>query len=68
MPLKLVTGPANAEKAAVVLDDPHRVDTDLTRLQNVTAEEVQRAVRTIFTEQNRLVLECLPEATKGATK
>ena len=55
-------------QAAVVLDDPHRVDTDLARLQNVTAADVQQAVRTIFTEQNRLVLECLPEATKGATK
>lgn len=51
-------------QAAVVLGDPRRVDTDLTRLQSVTAADVQRAVRTIFTEQNRLVFEGLPETMK----
>jgi zinc protease len=53
-------------QAAVVLGDPHRVDTDLARLQAVTAADVQRVLRGVFTDPNRLVLECLPEAMKGA--
>jgi zinc protease len=53
-------------RAAIVLGDPQRVNTDLTRLQSITAADVQRAVQNVFTDQNRLVLECLPDAMKGA--
>jgi predicted Zn-dependent peptidase len=51
--------------AAVVLGDAARVNTDLGRLRAVTAADVQRVLRGIFTERNRLVLEYLPEAMKG---
>jgi len=54
--------------AVIVLGDARRVDTDLARLQGVTAGDIQRAVRAVFTEQNRLVLEYLPESMKGAKK
>lgn len=55
-------------QAAVVLGDATRVNTELARLQSVTAADVQRVLRAVFTEQNRLVLEYLPEAMKGAKK
>ena len=54
--------------AVIVLGDPRRADMDLTRLQSVTAADIQWAVRAIFTEKNRLVLEYLPEAMRGAKK
>ena len=55
-------------QAVLVLGDATRVNTDLARLQKVTAGEVQRVLGAVFTEQNRLVLEWLPEAMKGAKK
>jgi zinc protease len=51
-------------QAAIVLGDATRVDSDLGRLQEVTAEDVQRAVRAVLTPENRLVLECFPAAMK----
>ena len=54
--------------AVLVLGDATRVNTDLARLQSVTAGDVQRVVRAAFTEPNRLVLEWLPVAMKGAKK
>jgi zinc protease len=50
--------------AAVLLGDPARVNTDLARLQAVTAADVQRVMKKYFTDQNRVVLYYLPEATK----
>ena len=55
-------------QAAVVLGDATRVNTDLARLQSVTVADVQRVVRAAFTAPNRLVLEYLPAAMKGAKK
>ena len=55
-------------QAVLVLGDATRVNTDLARLQSVTAGDVQRVVCAAFTEPNRLVLEWLPEAMKGAKK
>ncbi len=55
-------------QAAVILGDAERVNTELEILQAVTAADIQRVARTIFTAQNRLVLEYLPEATKEAKK
>jgi len=51
-------------EAAVLLGDPARVNTDLERLQAVTAADVQRVMKKYFTDSNRLVLYYLPEATK----
>ena len=51
-------------EAAVLLGDPNRVNTELARLQAVTAADVQRVMRKYFTDTNRLVLYYLPEASK----
>ena len=51
-------------EAAVLLGDPARVNTDLTRLQAVTAMDVQRVMKKYFTDANRFVLYYLPEASK----
>lgn len=54
--------------AAVLLGDPNRVNTDLGKLQSVTAADVQRVMKKYFTDANRLVIVYLPEAaTTGAT-
>ena len=53
-------------EAAVLLGDPARVNTDLARLQAVTAADIQRVMKRYFTDTNRLVLFYLPQATKGA--
>jgi len=52
-------------EAAVLLGDPNRVNTDLTRLQAVTAADVQRVMKKYFTDANRLVLYYLPQASKS---
>jgi zinc protease len=51
-------------EAAVLLGDPARVNTDLDRLQAVTAADIQRVMKKYFADTNRLVLYYLPEATK----
>ena len=51
-------------EAAVLLGDPARVNTDLARLQAVTAADIQRVMKKYFTDTNRLVLYYLPEASK----
>lgn len=50
--------------AAVLFGDPNRVNTDLTKLQAVTAADVQRVMKKYFTEANRLIIYYLPEAAK----
>ncbi|HXM51452.1 MAG TPA: pitrilysin family protein [Pyrinomonadaceae bacterium] len=50
--------------AAVLLGDPNRVNTDLDRLQAVTAADIQRVAQKYFTDQNRLVLYYLPESQR----
>ena len=55
-------------EAAVLLGDPARVNTDLARLQAVTAADVQRVMKKYLTDANRLVLYYLPEASKPAKK
>ncbi len=55
-------------EAAVLLGDPARVNTDLERLQAVTAADVQRVMKKYFTDTNRMVLYYLPEASKPAEK
>jgi zinc protease len=51
-------------EAAVLLGDPARVNTDLERLQAVTAADIQRVMKKYFADTNRLVLYYLPEASK----
>lgn len=53
-------------QAAVLLGDPARVNTDLARLQAVTAADIQRVMKKYFTDNNRMVLYYLPEAAKQA--
>ena len=53
-------------EAAVLLGDPARVNTDLAKLQAVTAADIQRVMKKYFTDTNRFVLYYLPEATKPA--
>ena len=53
-------------EAAVLLGDPARVNTDLGRLQAVTAADVQRVMKKYFADTNRMVLYYLPEASKPA--
>jgi zinc protease len=55
-------------EAAVMLGDPARVNTDLARLQAVTAADIQRVMKKYFTDSNRLVLYYLPEASKKEGK
>ena len=50
--------------AAVLLGDPNRVNTDLTKLQAVTAADVQRVMKKYFTDANRLVIYYLPESRR----
>jgi zinc protease len=50
--------------SAVLLGDANRANTDLARLQAVTAADVQRVMKKYFTVNNRLVIYYLPEAAK----
>src|SRR2546430_4921475 len=52
--------------AAVLLGDPNRVNTDLERLQAVTAADVQRVAKKYFTDENRYVIYYLPESARPA--
>ncbi len=51
-------------EAAVLLGDAARVNTDLERLQAVTASDIQRVMKNYFDDTNRLVLYYLPQASK----
>ena len=55
-------------EAAVLLGDPKPVNTELSRLQAVTAADVQRVMKKYLTDQNRLVLYYLPESAKSSEK
>ena len=50
--------------AAVLLGDPARVNTDLARLQAVTAADVQRVMKKYLTDANRVVIHYLPESMR----
>ncbi len=53
-------------RAAVLLGDASRVNTDIDRLQGVTAADVQRVMRKYFTETNRVVINYLPDTMRPA--
>jgi zinc protease len=50
--------------SAVLLGDPNRVNTDLAKLQAVTAADVQRVMKKYLTNANRLVIYYLPETAR----
>ena len=50
--------------ATVLLGDPNRVNTDLGKLQAVTAADVQRVMKKYLIDANRLTIIYLPEAAK----
>jgi zinc protease len=54
--------------AAVLLGDPNRVNTDIARLQAVTAADVQRVMKKYFADANRVVLDYLPESMRTGDK
>ena len=53
-------------RAAVLFGDPNRVNTELGKLQGVTAADVQRVARKYFTPENRYVFTYLPESARSA--
>ena len=53
--------------AAVLRGDPNRVNTELERLQAVTAADVQRVAKKYFTDANRYVFYYLPESMRSAS-
>lgn len=54
-------------ECAVLLGDPNRINTDLARLQAVTAADVQRVMKKYFNANNRLVIYYLPETPKATS-
>jgi zinc protease len=54
--------------AAVLVGDPGRVNTDIERLQAVTAADVQRVMKKYFTDTNRVVITYQAEAQKPEEK
>jgi zinc protease len=55
-------------QAAVIVGDARRVNTDIERLQAITAADVQRVMKKYFTDTNRVVITYQAEAPKpGAT-
>jgi zinc protease len=54
--------------AAVLVGDVRRVNTDIERLQAVTAADVQRVMKKYFTDTNRVVITYRAEAQKPDEK
>jgi zinc protease len=54
--------------AVVMLGDAKRVNTDIERLQAVTAADVQRVMKKYFTDTNRVVITYQAEAQKPEEK
>jgi zinc protease len=54
-------------RAAVILGDPNRVNTDLNRLEAVTAADIQRVAQKYLTDNNRYVIYYLPESERPKT-
>jgi zinc protease len=48
----------------VLLGDAARVNTDIEKLQAVTAADIQRVMRKYFTDTNRVVITYQAEATR----
>ena len=52
--------------SAVLLGDPNRVNTELDRLQSVTAADIQRVAKKYFKQENRSVLLLYRKPAAGA--
>ena len=52
------------ERAVAYMGDPNAVNTDIQRLQSVTAADVQRVMKKYFTDSNRVVIYYQQEAQK----
>ena len=67
--LETANGKASAlAQAAVVYGDAARVNTDLAKLQAVTAEQIRDAMRKCIIDKKTVVLEYMPEETKAPAK
>ena len=55
-------------EAAVILGDANRVNTELARIQAVTASEVKAVLSKYITGKKRVIIEYLPEAMKAQGK
>jgi len=53
-------------RAVVLLGDARRVNTDVARLQSITAADVQRVMKKYFNDTNRVVINYQAEAQKTA--
>jgi zinc protease len=51
-------------EATVLLGDPARANTEIEKLQRVTAADIQRVAQKYFNPGNRLVVEYLPESMR----
>jgi zinc protease len=54
-------------RAAVLMGDANRVNSDIDKLQAVTAADVQRVMKKYFTDANRVVITYVPEPSKPQT-
>ena len=54
-------------EAAVLLGDANRINTDIERIQTVTAADVQRVMKKYFSDTNRVVIHFLPESERPKT-
>jgi len=52
--------------AVVLMGDARRVNTDIERLQAVSAADIQRVMKKYFTDANRVVITYQAEAQKPA--
>ena len=55
-------------EAAVLYGDPNRVNTDLARLQAVTADQIKEVMNRYLRNKKKVVIEYLPEAMKPAAQ
>ena len=51
-------------RAAVLMGDPKRVNTDVAKLQAVSAADVQRVMKKYFSDNNRVVINYQAEPAK----
>ncbi len=66
--LDSVLGRANAlSQNAVFFNDPNRINTQLPRLQSVTAADVKRVANQYLTKANRVIVIDEPEPDSGST-
>lgn len=64
--LETSNGKADAlGRAAVIRGDPNRINTDIMKLQAVTAADVQRVMKKYFEPTNRVVITYTAEAEQG---